>query len=159
LLLALWFCLAAGAGAEPRVYFNPPLAGDRPVADYIVEAIDSAQTQILVQQYQLTEPAIIAALIKAKRRGVQVEALFDKTVGPAANTLKDAGIMVVYDPVHIAHNKILILDGRLVIGGSFNLTGNANRRNCENCLFMDDLSVVLRFIANYQARQAAAQKE
>lgn len=149
--------LAAAALAETRVYFNPPLPGDIPVSQYIVQALNGAQAQVQVQQYQLTEPSIIAALIRARKRGVRVQALFDKSVGQAANTLRAAGITVLYDPVHIAHNKVLIIDGKLVIGGSFNLTKNANRKNCENAIFLDDPLVIRRFILNFKQRLQAAQ--
>ena len=157
LLLVLLLALAAGtAGAETRVYFSPPAPDEAPVAAYIVTALNSAASQILVQQYQLTEPAIIAALVAAQKRGVQVIALCDKTVGAAAGTLKAAGVPVIFDPVHIAHNKVLILDYKLVIGGSFNLTSNANRHNIENCTFIDDPAVVQRFVENFKRRMDAA---
>ena len=154
LCLLLFLCWASAAAAATRVYFNPPLPGEQRVAAYIAEAINGVAPggEILVQEYQFDEPSILQALMAAQKRGVRVCCLFDKTVGDAAETLKNAGITVGFDPVHIAHNKVLIIDRRLVIGGSFNLTVHANTHNCENCVFIDDPAVVRRFVQNFQAR-------
>ncbi len=37
----------------------------------------------------------------------------------------------------IMHHKFSIFDGRRVVGGSYNWTENATRRNAENCDFFD----------------------
>lgn len=150
--------MAVTAWAETRVYFNPPMPGDKAVATYIVEAIAGSTKQILIQQYQFTEPSIIKALVDAKQRGIEAIAIFDKTVTNSkqgrkgVNNLEAAGAEVWFDPVHIAHNKVLIIDGKMVIGGSFNLTTNANAHNCENCTFIDDPPIVQQFTENFNRR-------
>ncbi|MCK9378323.1 MAG: phospholipase D-like domain-containing protein [Syntrophobacterales bacterium] len=155
--------MAVTAWAETRVYFSPPLPGDKKVADFIVEAIQGSSTQILIQQYQLTEPKIIKALADASRRGIVEIAIFDKTVTNSkqgrqgVKDLEAAGADVWFDPVHIAHNKVLIIDRKMVIGGSFNLTANANAHNCENCTFIDDPPIVQRFLENFKRRLEKAQ--
>ena len=45
----------------------------------------------------------------------------------------------VIDSKHqIAHNKIILIDGRTVITGSFNFTTNAGKSNAENLLIIHD---------------------
>jgi phosphatidylserine/phosphatidylglycerophosphate/cardiolipin synthase-like enzyme len=144
------------AAAELRVYFSPPFNGERRIVEYILESLSNAKTLILIQQYQLTEPSLISALIEAQNRGVKIEAIFDKSMRKTANILKKAGIPVFFDTIHIAHNKVLIIDDKLVICGSFNLTRNANLRNCENAVFLDDPQTVQRFIMNFWHRIKAA---
>jgi len=159
-VVILILMLAAGAArAGTRVYFSPPFQGEQKVAVYIVAAIAAARNQILVQQFQLSEPSILAALAAAQRRGVEVTALLDKTEIKGAAYLKAAGIPVYFDPVHIAHCKVLIIDATLVIGGSFNLTRNANERNIENCLFLDEEPVVNRYYQNFMRRWAVGRKQ
>jgi phosphatidylserine/phosphatidylglycerophosphate/cardiolipin synthase-like enzyme len=155
--LALVFCLGL-AWAEPRVYFSLPLTGDQRVTSYIIGEIDGARYQVLVQEYPLTEPGIIAALIRARTRGVQVTALVDKTGGPAVTALKAAGIPVYFDPKHLAHHKVLIIDGRLVIGG-FKLSRHANNHDIETCIFLTDKPVVQRYIRNFKRRLAVAHRQ
>ena len=41
------------------------------------------------------------------------------------------------DSVAIAHSKVIIIDGHLVIGGSYNYTASAEHRNAENVTFID----------------------
>jgi phosphatidylserine/phosphatidylglycerophosphate/cardiolipin synthase-like enzyme len=155
--LALVFCLGL-AWAEPRVYFSSPLTGDQRVAGYIIGEIDGARQQVLVQEYPLTEPGLIAALIRARTRGVQVTALVDKTGGPAVASLKAAGIPVYFDPIHIAYHKVLIIDERPVIGG-FNLTSNANNHNIGNCIFLTEKLAVQRYLRNFKRRLAVARRQ
>lgn len=38
----------------------------------------------------------------------------------------------------IAHNKVMVIDGRTVITGSFNFTKAAEESNAENLLVIDD---------------------
>jgi phosphatidylserine/phosphatidylglycerophosphate/cardiolipin synthase-like enzyme len=156
-LLALVFCLGL-TGAEPRVHFSPPLAGDQRVASDIIGAIDGARNQVLVQEYPLTQPGLMAALIRARTRGVQVTALVDKTGGPAVTILKAAGISVYFDPIHLGHHKALLIDEGLVIGG-FNLTPHASNHNIETCIFLTDKAVVQRYLRNFKRRLAVARRQ
>jgi phosphatidylserine/phosphatidylglycerophosphate/cardiolipin synthase-like enzyme len=155
--LALVLCLGL-TGAEPRVYFSSPPTGDQKMASYIIGEIDGARHQVLVQEYPLTEPDLIAALIRTRTRGVQVTALVDKTGGPAVAALKTAGIPVYFDPVHIGHLKVLIIDERLVIGGC-NLSRHANNHNNETCIFLTEKPVVQRYLRNFKRRLAVARRQ
>jgi phosphatidylserine/phosphatidylglycerophosphate/cardiolipin synthase-like enzyme len=155
--LALAFCLGMG-WAEPRVYFSSPLTCDQGMAVYTIGEIDGARRQVLVQEYPLTEPRLIAALIRARTRGVQVTALVDSAGGPAVTTLKAAGIPVYFDPVHLGHHKVLIIDERLVIGGC-NLSRYASNHNIETCIFLTDKAVVQRCLRNFKQRLAVARQQ
>jgi phosphatidylserine/phosphatidylglycerophosphate/cardiolipin synthase-like enzyme len=104
----------------------------------IVQELDRAKVSILVQAYSFTSAPIAKALVAAHERGVKVEILLDKshltsqyTSGPF---VAKAGIPVKIDSAHdIAHNKIMIIDGEIVITGSFNFTKSAEDKNAETC--------------------------
>jgi len=50
-----------------------------------------------------------------------------------------AGIPTWIDTVHaIAHNKVVVIDGEIVITGSFNFTKAAEAKNAENLLIIQD---------------------
>lgn len=57
-----------------------------------------------------------------------------------------------YKPA-IAHNKIMIIDNRVVITGSFNFTKAAQNRNAENLLIIENHDLVKKYLANWVKRQ------
>src|SRR5271165_3316088 len=126
----------------------------------IAETIDAAQHEIRVQAYWLTSVPILRALAGAERRGLDVAAILDKSqdrqddprgrYSPAVY-LAHAGIHVLIDDEPaIAHNKVIVLDGRTVITGSFNFTASADTRNAENVVILDSPDVAGWFLANWR---------
>jgi phosphatidylserine/phosphatidylglycerophosphate/cardiolipin synthase-like enzyme len=137
-------CSLAQAGSI-RVYFSP-YGG---CTDAILSEINQAKTEILLQAYSFTSKPIAQALIRAHQRGVKISAVLDKSNQSrkysAATFLNNMGIPVVIDDKHaIAHNKIMIIDNRVVITGSFNFTAAAEHKNAENLLIIDDLPDLTR---------------
>lgn len=61
------------------------------------------------------------------------------------------GVETYIDAQHgIAHNKNMIIDGAIVITGSFNFTKAAEESNAENLLVVRDMKTALRFEQNWQ---------
>jgi phosphatidylserine/phosphatidylglycerophosphate/cardiolipin synthase-like enzyme len=60
---------------------------------------------------------------------------------------------VVIDDKHaIAHNKIMLIDDRVVIAGSFNFTMAAENKNAENLLILEDIPEITRaYRENFQS--------
>ena len=154
-------CLTLPAAAmqtsgEKHVCFT--LAGED-CALPILSVINSAQHTLDVQAYNYTEPRIIAAVIAAKRRGVIVRMVLDK-ISPTqkdegAEPSYEAGIPVWIDyKPKIAHNKVMVIDGQTVIGGSFNYSTNADENNAENVTFITDQAWAGFYAANITARIA-----
>jgi phosphatidylserine/phosphatidylglycerophosphate/cardiolipin synthase-like enzyme len=113
-------------------------------AGLAMRAIDAARSQVLVQAFSFTHEQIAAALIRAHRRGVEVQviadpgqiALIDHNV---VGMLAAGGIPVFTDGAHLsAHNKVIVIDARsdhpVLVTGSFNFTFAAQFRNAENLL-------------------------
>jgi phosphatidylserine/phosphatidylglycerophosphate/cardiolipin synthase-like enzyme len=144
-LTFLWLILLLGStwtlaqAGSIRVYFSP----NGGCTDAILSQINRAQKEILLQAYSFTSKPIAQALIQAQKRGVKIIAVLDKSNKrqkySAATFLKNMGIPVFIDDKHaIAHNKIMIIDNRVVITGSFNFTMAAENKNAENLLILDD---------------------
>jgi phosphatidylserine/phosphatidylglycerophosphate/cardiolipin synthase-like enzyme len=113
------------------VYFSPHGGA----TEAIVDEINKAESAICVQAYSFTSKEIATALVDAKDRGVSITAVFDKSQknpkSTEADTLDAAGIPVFIDDQHsIAHNKIIIIDGKVLITGSFNFT-EIGRASCR----------------------------
>ena len=122
----------------------------------IVSEIGTAKREVLVQAYSFTSPPIVKALADAKRRGVDVRVILDrsqtgqKKESVAADTLAIAKVPVLVDAAHaIAHNKVMVLDGERVITGSFNFTKAAQDRNAENLLVIADPALAGKYAANW----------
>lgn len=60
-------------------------------------------------------------------------------------------VWIAFEPT-IAHNKSIVIDGRLVIGGSYNFTAAAQKRNAENFTFTDSSEVEKQFSDSWDSR-------
>jgi phosphatidylserine/phosphatidylglycerophosphate/cardiolipin synthase-like enzyme len=127
----------------------------------IIQLIDAAKETIYVQAYQLTAQPIAAALQRAHARGVKVFILADKTQTAQTGStfvprLATAGIPVKIDhrPA-IAHCKIIIIDGKTTLTGSYNWTDGAENRNSENLVIIEDQpEVATVYKKNWDTRSA-----
>ena len=133
-----------------ETYFSPHGGA----TDAVAREIDRAERAIFVQAYSFTSPKIAEALVRAHQRGVVVHVILDKSNRTeeysAADFLAHSGIAVLIDAQHeIAHNKIIHLDGRTVITGSFNFTKQAENSNAENLLIIRDDVIAARYLENW----------
>jgi len=128
----------------------------------VVHEIKSARREILVLAYSFTSRPIAEALIDAKLRGVHVDIILDHSNETEVHTempfLVEQGIVPVIDAHHaIAHNKVMILDGRTIISGSFNFTNQAENENAENLLVIKGHSdLVSMYRENFHAHKEHA---
>ena len=134
--------------------FTPP----KGCANLIASQISLAKDSIHLHAYGLTSDIIIDELAGAQKRGVKVKAVLDSSnfseKRNIAARLKKAGIEVTLDKVPgIAHNKIMIIDEKKVITGSFNFTKSADTRNAENVLMIIDKDLASTYLANWQKRK------
>ena len=86
-------------------------------------------------------------MIAMQRAGVvKIRGIIDKGQSrdwAATNPLKAAGVELYVAPtgggLNKLHHKLMVIDGQLIIAGSFNYTGPANRLNDENIIILGDL--------------------
>ena len=120
----------------------------------IVNQIDSAKSEILIQAYSFTSAPIAKAIVNAHKRGVHVEIILDKSNKSAKYSAGDftahMGVTTYIDSRHaIAHNKIIIIDKGTVITGSFNFTKAAEEKNAENLLIIRNKKLAEIYIDNW----------
>jgi phosphatidylserine/phosphatidylglycerophosphate/cardiolipin synthase-like enzyme len=125
----------------------------------VVAALDKAASSILVQAYSFTSAPIAKALVDAHRRGVRVEVILDKSQRTekysSADFVAHAGIPTLIDAKHaIAHNKVMVIDGKTVVTGSFNFTKAAEEHNAENLLVIQDAALAEKYAANWRLHAA-----
>jgi phosphatidylserine/phosphatidylglycerophosphate/cardiolipin synthase-like enzyme len=128
-----WFVPSPSA----NVHFSPKGG----CTEAVVAELGKARREILVLAYSFTSKPIAQALVDAKLRGVTVEVVLDHSNEKETHTdlqfFVEQGLSPVVDPHHaIAHNKVMVIDSRTLITGSFNFTHQAEQENAENLLIL-----------------------
>ena len=127
----------------------------------ILSSIDKAESEIKVHAFSFTSKPIAEALLKAKRRGVDVSVMGDKgqfnqkySIVPE---LKKQGIPVyIYPAKGYAHNKVLIIDKKMTVTGSYNWSHGAEYRNTENVLFIESDALAASYLKNWFSQMKKA---
>jgi phosphatidylserine/phosphatidylglycerophosphate/cardiolipin synthase-like enzyme len=127
----------AASEAGISVYFSPRGG----CTDAVVQQINDAKTSIHIQVFSFTSVRIAQATAAAHKRGVKVIALMDaRQCGNkycSATFLFNQGIETYIDTKHAsAHDKVMLIDGEVLITGSFNFSTSAEDTNAENLLIM-----------------------
>jgi phosphatidylserine/phosphatidylglycerophosphate/cardiolipin synthase-like enzyme len=124
---------------DVAVYFSPHGGGLKALLD----EINSATKSIDVMAYLITAQEIADALGAAVKRGVDVRVILD--ADNAGGIFSDKAVFAG-SPVPIwrdgehkeFHHKVMLIDGRVVITGSYNFTSQAENANAENLLLIRD---------------------
>ena len=90
---------------------------------------------------------------------MKVEVILDKSQRTKkyseADFVAHAGIPTFIDSRHaIARNKIIVIDGAVVLTGSFNFTKAAESSNAENLLVIRDPKLAARYLTNWTEHKA-----
>jgi phosphatidylserine/phosphatidylglycerophosphate/cardiolipin synthase-like enzyme len=146
----------AGGTAAAPVSWDVRFSPKGGCTEAVVDALRDAKTSVLVQAYSFTSAPIAAALVDAHRRGVKVEVILDRSQRTekysSADFVVHAGIPTRIDDRHaIAHNKVMVIDGKTVLTGSFNFTKAAEEHNAENLLVIRDPALAEKYAANWRA--------
>lgn len=120
-----------------------------PTVDHVIErqilaAIGEARESLLIAMYSFTDDALGDAVVQAyKDRHLDVRILLDETQDNGTNgkewpKLKAAGIPILVEDVTVSlHHKFAVIDGKLVITGSYNWSDRAEKNNFENVVFVE----------------------
>jgi phosphatidylserine/phosphatidylglycerophosphate/cardiolipin synthase-like enzyme len=119
-----------------------------------VNALEVATNSVYVQAYSFTSAPIAKALVNAHKRNVKVQVILDDSQRTEkyseADFLDHYGLAPLIDARHaIAHNKVMIIDGAVVITGSFNFTKAAEEKNAENLLVINDPVLAKQYLENW----------
>ena len=146
-----WLMRKIGKLLDVQIYFSPK--GGCQAA--IVREMMSARSEVLVQAYSFTADPLTFALVELKKKGVLVDIVLDKS--NEVDRYSDLRIFiendmeVKIDHEHaIAHNKIIIIDKKVVITGSYNFTNQAESDNAENVIIIKgNPEMVAAYRANF----------
>ncbi len=145
------------AGSRVESYFSPQ---DRAAA-HVIRWVGSARQHVHFLAFAFTHDGVGDAMLERARAGVEVAGIFE-TSGSTTDfsefkRLKEAGLEVLLDGnPYTMHHKVIVIDDRVSIFGSFNFSSSADRDNDENLLIVEDVGVAAAFEAEYQRVRATA---
>lgn len=147
-ILLLSCCCALALADEPpavEVRFAP--SGERRVLHRLISAeLRRARSQIELALFILTSRDLTADLIRARRRGVRVRALLDARSASEIRRSQHAALIKGGVQVKLVslkgagplgakyHHKYCVIDGSVVLTGSYNWTVGGDELNHENLL-------------------------
>ena len=152
-VFTLWFLLSISTvwACEVQPLFSPY---DK-VDDAIHAQLTQASKSVHCSLYGITNLRLANDLIAAKQRGADVGVGLDKIQAAGKSDLHakllEAGILVEIKPVAtLEHNKFCVIDGTIVIMGSWNWSNNAQKQDNSDVIITDCPKVTQAFEAAYQ---------
>lgn len=134
------------ATTNTQIFFSPN--GGCQLA--VTAQISKATKTIDIAMYYLTAREISQELIKAKDRNVRIRIVLDKsqeggTYAKSRFLIKKGINARIHTGSGLMHNKFAVIDGKILITGSFNWTATAEAKNEENLLIITDPSLIVKF--------------
>jgi len=134
-----------------EIYFSP----DSNFEKRVISLINSAKYSVNFLAFAFTNSKIAEALVLANKRGVIVRGVFDKTQNnyqkySKYKYLKDNNLDVKLDKNRFKlHSKVIIIDEKIVVSGSYNFTKKANNKNDENSIVIFDRDIAKKYLINF----------
>ncbi len=149
----------AESGLVLESYFSPQ---DKPRAR-VVELIAGAQQSIDFMAFSFTDDSTGAAMLERQQAGIALRGIIERR---NANGLgSEYGILSAAEPAvlkdgncYTFHHKIIVIDRRIVITGSYNFTARAEDVNSETMLILDSPAVAAAYLAEFERVYAQAQQ-
>jgi phosphatidylserine/phosphatidylglycerophosphate/cardiolipin synthase-like enzyme len=148
-------------GTQIEVYFSP----DDKVAQHIIDQVSQAQESIYFLAYSFTADNIADAMQAQITDGFTFAGVFEKTQVAATKSSNE------YDPMRAAgldvwldanpknmHNKVILIDGKIAITGSYNFSANAEKSNDENILIIHNPEITQLYFQDFQRIYGRAKK-
>lgn len=133
-----------------NVYFAP----EDNVEKIIFNRIKKADKSLKFMQFSFTSDSIGELIIEKFKKGIQVKGVFEKkgsdTEYSEYTKMKIEGLPVKLDGnKNVMHHKVIIIDDCKVITGSFNISRNANIKNDENIIIIDNPEIASKYIEEF----------
>lgn len=138
-------------GVRVENYFAP----EKEVMIHISKLVKQATRYVHFLAFSFTSRGLSTALKEGMRRGVEVAGVFESrgTDHPSSEyrSLREAGAEVLRDKnPGTMHHKVIVIDGQVVIFGSYNFSDNAEKTNDENILIIFNPAIAARYEAEFQ---------
>jgi phosphatidylserine/phosphatidylglycerophosphate/cardiolipin synthase-like enzyme len=135
-------------GTKVLNYFSPV---DN-VMDKLVGLVNGAQTSIRFMIFTYTDQDLANAMIARYKAGIDVAGVIENRGASqgALVRLACAKVPVKVDGnKYTMHHKVIIIDNRIVVTGSFNFTNSADTANDDNVLVIYDPSIAQQYLDEF----------
>jgi len=158
-LLALLISSAESV-IQIEVYFSP----NGGCAKAIEAELSKAEETIDIAMYYFSSEPLARTVVKAKERGVNIRVYLDGQQRTEeyseSKFLEDRGIKPRFElGPGLMHNKFCIIDGKVVLTGSYNWTAAAEGNNNENLLIIRDPDTARIFAKKFEELWTSAVPE
>lgn len=146
-------------GTQVEVYFSP----DDSTIKRIIDLIGTAREEVLFMAYSFTDDDLAFALKEAVDSGIKVAGVMDKSqalgnIGGEYGYLQKNGIDVRLDGNPFSmHHKVILIDDRIVVTGSYNFSHSAKTRNDENTLVIHSPEIATLYKEEFERVWSKAQ--
>ncbi len=146
-------------GTRLEIYFSP----DDHVQAVLRELLDHAQSSIYFLAYSFTADSLGEAIRQRAAAGLQVAGVMDadqmkSNIGSEYDAFRAAGLDVRLDGnAGLMHHKVMIIDGQIVVTGSYNFTASSETTNDENLLILHSPEIAAQYLEEFRRVYAAAQ--
>jgi phosphatidylserine/phosphatidylglycerophosphate/cardiolipin synthase-like enzyme len=144
-------------GTPIQIYFSP----EDHVLEHMIPVVSSATKSIHFMAFSFTDYPLAKAMLDRAGAGVDVSGVFEK-VGSETDSSELRTFFCAKVPARqdgnpkFLHDKVIIVDNRLVISGSFNFSTNATESNDENVLIIDSPQIANLYTQEFQRVWAIA---
>jgi phosphatidylserine/phosphatidylglycerophosphate/cardiolipin synthase-like enzyme len=155
-IVFLVFCGMSVARSEPpEAYFS----GQDHIDQHIIALMDQSHQNMDMALYEFSSRPLEQAVSRAADRGVHVRLVLDPHLAEEKKTVagleKIQGLSLRYSGSRRGkqghmHHKFLIVDGKIMVTGSYNWTPGAEYVNYEDILVEKDAGLVLRYQQEFE---------
>jgi len=133
-----------------NVYFSP----EDNIERIILKKIKKASKSIHFMAFSFTSNKIGEMMIQKFKKGIEVYGIFEKIGAKSRHSefikMKIEGLPVRLDKnKNRMHHKVIIIDKRRVLTGSYNFSKSANKRNDENILMIDNKKIAKEYLKEF----------
>jgi phosphatidylserine/phosphatidylglycerophosphate/cardiolipin synthase-like enzyme len=147
-------------GVPLEVYFSP----DDGVAARVMKLLRGAEQSIHIMAYSFTADDFGDIIRQKAKDGLRVFGVMDESQvksnkGTEFDPFREAGLKIYKDGnAGQMHHKVIIIDEKIVMTGSYNFSASAERNNDENMVVFFDPQIAAQYLAEFERVYLQAQK-
>ena len=145
-------------GTRVDTFFSP----DDGVANKLAALLSNAQESIYFMAFSFTSNDL-GGIVRAKaEEGLEIHGVMDEeqinsNQGTEFDPFRQADLDVLIDGIPgQMHHKVFIVDGKIVVLGSYNFSQSAETRNDENILVVYDQDIAEQYLSEFQRVEVQA---
>jgi phosphatidylserine/phosphatidylglycerophosphate/cardiolipin synthase-like enzyme len=148
-------------GIQVEVYFSP----DDGTMLRILDLLGEARKSVYFMAYSFTDNDLARTMIALQDSGVQVAGVMDEaqalsnTGGEFQNLLANGVDVRLDGNPKSMHHKVIIIDGEIVVTGSYNFSRSARTRNDENTLILHSQEIAEIYLEEFGRVWQLAEKQ